>query len=130
MNTESVVISKRLDRRRRRLRLLRRRKYFWAWLATCVGVRVFTKLREIPLQSPFPTFCNPKRNNLCSSSVHGTPNTNKINPTSSEINFYGFKAKQVRSKPYLWSWNLDRGKRVPFYRIQKKFYKFGHHFWN
>lgn len=71
--TESVVISKRLDLRRRRLRLLRRRKYFWAWLATCVGVLVFTKFLEIPLQSPFPTFCRPNRNSLCSSSVHGTP---------------------------------------------------------
>lgn len=71
--TESVVMSKRLERRRRRLRLVRRRKYFWAWLATCVGVRVLTKFLEIPLQSPFPTFCNPKRNSLCSSSVHGTP---------------------------------------------------------
>lgn len=66
-------MSKRLDRRRRRLRLLRRRKYFWAWLATCVGVRVLTKFLEIPFQSPFPAFSNPNRNSLCSSSVHGTP---------------------------------------------------------
>lgn len=71
--TESVVMSKRLDRRRRRFWLLRRRKYFWAWLATCVGVRVFTKFLEIPFQSPFPTFWSPNKNSLCSSSVHGTP---------------------------------------------------------
>lgn len=69
----SVVISNRLDRRRLLLWLLRRRKYFWAWLATWVGVRVFTKFLEIPLQSPFPTFCKPNKNSLCSSSVHGTP---------------------------------------------------------
>lgn len=71
--TVSVVMSKRLDLRRLRLWLLRRRKYFWAWLATWVGVRVLTKFLEIPLQSPFPTFCNPSKNSLCSSSVHGTP---------------------------------------------------------
>lgn len=69
----SVVISKRLERRRRRLALFRRRKYFCAWLATCVGVLVLTKFLEIPLQSPFPTFFKPTRNSLCSSSVHGTP---------------------------------------------------------
>lgn len=31
----------------------RRMKYFCAWLATCVGVRLITKLRDIDLQSPF-----------------------------------------------------------------------------
>lgn len=70
----SVVMSNRLDLRRRLLLLLfRRRKYFWAWLATWVGVRVLTKFLEIPLQSPFPTLFNPTRNSRCSSSVHGTP---------------------------------------------------------
>ena len=67
------VMSKRLDLRRRRFWFVRRRKYFWAWLATWVGVRVFTKFLEIPLQSPLPTLCSPVRNNLCSSSVHGVP---------------------------------------------------------
>ena len=39
-------------------------KYFWAWLATWVGVLVTTKLREIFLQSPLPYFFSPIRNNL------------------------------------------------------------------
>lgn len=39
-------------------------KYFWAWLATWVGVLVVTKLREIFLQSPFPYFFSPSRNCL------------------------------------------------------------------
>lgn len=39
-------------------------KYFCAWLATCVGVLVCTKLRDMFLQSPFPYFFSPKRNNL------------------------------------------------------------------
>lgn len=69
----SVVMSNRLDLRRRLLWLFSRRKYFWAWLATWVGVRVLTKFLDIPLQSPFPTLCNPTRNCRCSSSVHGTP---------------------------------------------------------
>jgi hypothetical protein len=65
--------SKRLDLRFFCVRLLCRRKYFWAWLATCVGVRVVTKCREMPRQSPFPSFSRPARNRRCSSSVHGTP---------------------------------------------------------
>lgn len=48
-------------------------KYFWAWLATWVGVLETTKLREIPRQSPLPSFCNPSKNLRCSSSVQGTP---------------------------------------------------------
>lgn len=39
-------------------------KYFWAWLATWVGVLVMTKLREMFLQSPLPYFFRPSRNNL------------------------------------------------------------------
>lgn len=39
-------------------------KYFWAWLATWVGVLVVTKLREIFRQSPFPYFFSPNRNSL------------------------------------------------------------------
>ena len=39
-------------------------KYFCAWLATWVGVRVITKLREMFLQSPLPYFFSPSRNNL------------------------------------------------------------------
>jgi hypothetical protein len=66
-------MSKRLDRLFRLLRLLCLMKYFWAWLATCVGVLVCTKFLDIPLQSPFPNFWRPSKNNLCSSSVHGTP---------------------------------------------------------
>lgn len=50
------------------------RKYFWAWLATCVGVLVGTKFLEMPLQSPLPSLCNPAKKVLCSSSVHGTHN--------------------------------------------------------
>lgn len=49
------------------------RKYFWAWLATWVGVLVVTKFFDIPLQSPLPSFFNPARKILCSSSVHGFP---------------------------------------------------------
>ena len=39
-------------------------KYFWAWLATWVGVLVVTKLREMFLQSPLPYFFRPIRNCL------------------------------------------------------------------
>ena len=49
------------------------RKYFCAWLATCVGVLVVTKFFEIPLQSPFPRFLKPFKKILCSSSVQGFP---------------------------------------------------------
>jgi len=65
--------SKRLDLLFFCVRLFCLRKYFWAWLATCVGVRVVTKCREMPRQSPFPSFSRPARNIRCSSSVHGTP---------------------------------------------------------
>lgn len=76
-----LAISKRLVRRLLWWRVVAcRRKYFWAWLATCVGDFVTTKFLEIPLQSPFPSFSNPIRNIRCSSSVHGTPNhITKIN---------------------------------------------------
>lgn len=67
------TISKRLERRRFLSRVACLRKYFWAWLATWVGVLVVTKFLEIPLQSPFPSFSSPARNVLCSSSVHATP---------------------------------------------------------
>ena len=93
--TDSVVMSKRLDRRRRRLTLFRLRKYFWAWLATWVGVRVFTKFLEIPLQSPLPTFCNPKRNSLCSSSVQGTPNQH---PISTQLSNFFIKKNLVTAQ--------------------------------
>jgi hypothetical protein len=39
-------------------------KYFCAWLATCIGVRVFTDHREMFLQSPRPYFSSPSRNSL------------------------------------------------------------------
>lgn len=39
-------------------------KYFCAWLATCVGVLVTTKFRDILRQSPFPYLSKPRRNNL------------------------------------------------------------------
>ena len=39
-------------------------KYFCAWLATWVGVLVWTKLRDMFRQSPLPYFLRPKRNNL------------------------------------------------------------------
>mmetsp|Transcript_12730 Transcript_12730/g.30193 ORF Transcript_12730/g.30193 Transcript_12730/m.30193 type:complete len:235 (+) Transcript_12730:306-1010(+) len=57
----------------RRLIELSRMKYFCAWLATCVGVLVVTKLREMLRQSPLPNFASPSRNSRCSSSVQGTP---------------------------------------------------------
>jgi hypothetical protein len=41
-----------------------RMKYFCAWLATCVGVRVFTDQREMFRQSPRPYFSSPSRNSL------------------------------------------------------------------
>ena len=41
-----------------------RMKYFCAWLATCVGVRVFTDHREMLRQSPRPYFSSPSRNSL------------------------------------------------------------------
>ena len=34
-------------------RLFCRMKYFWAWEATCVGVRLVTNCREMPRQSPW-----------------------------------------------------------------------------
>lgn len=52
---------------------LRRMKYFWAWLATWVGVRDVTKVREMERQSPLPNLDSPCRNSRCSSSVQGTP---------------------------------------------------------
>mmetsp|Transcript_5974 Transcript_5974/g.19863 ORF Transcript_5974/g.19863 Transcript_5974/m.19863 type:complete len:377 (-) Transcript_5974:1246-2376(-) len=69
----SFTMSNKLDRRLRLFMLFCRMKYFCAWLATCVGVRDCTKCREMPLQSPLPSFCKPRRNSRCSSSVHGTP---------------------------------------------------------
>ena len=48
-------------------------KCFWAWLATWAGDLVITKLLETPFQSPLPSFFNPIRNSLCSSSVHRLP---------------------------------------------------------
>eukprot|EP00249_Psilotum_nudum_P004904 c18396_g1_i3 orf=20-259(-) len=44
-----------------------RLKYFWAWLATCVGVLEITKFREMLLQSPLPNLSRPNRNNLAQS---------------------------------------------------------------
>lgn len=49
------------------------RKYFWAWLATWVGVFVVTNFLDIPLQFPFPSSFSPAKKVLCSSSVHGFP---------------------------------------------------------
>ena len=66
-------MSNKLDRRLRLLTLVCLMKYFCACDATCVGVLVVTKCREIPRQSPFPSFCNPIKKFLCSSSVHATP---------------------------------------------------------
>ena len=65
--------SKRLDRRLFCFMIVCLRKYFWAWLATWVGLLVVTKCREIPRQSPFPNFSRPSRNLWCSSSHHGIP---------------------------------------------------------
>lgn len=41
-----------------------RMKNFCAWLATCVGVLVFTAHLEMFLQSPFPYLLSPSKNNL------------------------------------------------------------------
>lgn len=60
----TLVMSWMLDRRLSLFMELRRIKYFWAWLATCVGVREMTKLREMLRQSPFPNLASPSRNNL------------------------------------------------------------------
>lgn len=60
----TLVMSWMLDRLLSLFMELRRMKYFWAWLATCVGVLVTTKFREMLLQSPFPYLSNPRRNNL------------------------------------------------------------------
>lgn len=73
MATLSAGMSKRLDLLLRLFKLLCRKKYFCAWLATCVGVLVVTKFLEMPRQSPFPSFCKPTKNIRCSSSVQGTP---------------------------------------------------------
>ena len=51
----------------------KRMKYFCAWEATWVGVRVITKLRDMLRQSPFPNLARPRRKRRCSSSVQGIP---------------------------------------------------------
>jgi hypothetical protein len=60
----TLVMSWMLERRRSRFMELRRMKYFCAWLATCVGVREMTKLREMLRQSPLPNLSRPSKNNL------------------------------------------------------------------
>ena len=60
----TVVMSWMLDLRLSLFMELRRMKYFCAWLATCVGVRDITKLRDMLLQSPFPYLSSPSRNSL------------------------------------------------------------------
>jgi len=60
----TVVMSWMLERRLSLPPELRRMKYFCAWLATCVGVRVFTDNREMFRQSPRPYFSSPSRNSL------------------------------------------------------------------
>lgn len=50
----TVVISCMLDLLLFLLSELSRMKYFWAWLATWVGVLDTTKFLEILLQSPLP----------------------------------------------------------------------------
>ncbi|CAA6665285.1 unnamed protein product [Spirodela intermedia] len=42
----------------------RRMKYFWAWLATCVGVLEMTKFLDMLLQSPLPNLSRPSKNSL------------------------------------------------------------------
>lgn len=46
------------------------RKYFWAWLATWIGVVVVTKFLEMPFQWPLPSFSSPTKNVRCSSLLH------------------------------------------------------------
>lgn len=82
-----IPTSKRLDRLFLLLGLLCLRKYFWAWLATWVGVLVVTKFLEIPLQSPFPSFSSPARNVLCSSSVHGIPSWERWNRSEIKLDY-------------------------------------------
>uniref|UniRef100_J3L0L7 Uncharacterized protein n=1 Tax=Oryza brachyantha TaxID=4533 RepID=J3L0L7_ORYBR len=60
----TLVMSWMLERRRSRFMELRRMKYFCAWLATCVGVREMTKLREMLRQSPLPNLSSPSKNSL------------------------------------------------------------------
>lgn len=60
----TLVMSWMLDRLLPLFTELRRMKYFWAWLATCVGVLVSTKFRDMLRQSPFPYLSKPRRNNL------------------------------------------------------------------
>uniref|UniRef100_A0A2P2PY86 Uncharacterized protein n=1 Tax=Rhizophora mucronata TaxID=61149 RepID=A0A2P2PY86_RHIMU len=58
-----------------------RRKYFWAWLATWVGVLVTTTFLEMLLQSPLPNFFNPTKNNLPQSaswSITRTERSSKV----------------------------------------------------
>ena len=69
----AATISNKLDRLFRLLTFVCLMKYFCACDATCVGVLVVTKCLEMPRQSPFPSFCNPIKKFLCSSSVHATP---------------------------------------------------------
>ena len=60
----AVVISWMLDLFLSFLPEVWRRKYFWAWLATWVGVLVTTTFLDMLLQSPFPYRSSPIKNNL------------------------------------------------------------------
>lgn len=60
----AVVISWMLDLFLSFLPDVWRRKYFWAWLATCVGVLVTTTFLEMLLQSPLPYLSSPIKNSL------------------------------------------------------------------
>ena len=97
-STGSRGMSKRLGLRFLLSQAARRRKYFWAWLATWVGVLVVTNFFAIPLQSPFPSFSNPARKVRCSSSDHGTPKQKQT-----EIHSYDEKSP---ISIYFSYWNL------------------------
>jgi hypothetical protein len=60
----TLVISWILDLRLSLLIEFNLMKYFWAWLATCVGVLEITKFRDILRQSPFPNLANPNKKSL------------------------------------------------------------------
>ena len=62
-----------------------RRKYFWAWLATWVGVLVTTTFLEMLLQSPFPNLRSPIKNNLLHYQIKNQQPENYIQTNTNTI---------------------------------------------
>jgi len=100
---QGVVMSWMLLRLESRLAGLScRLKYFCAWLATCVGVRVRTEKREMLRQSPRPYFSSPWRNSL---------QIRNVKQRKRRVNFQ-FQQKKRRKKNWLQRVAGDRDPRA------------------